>query len=417
MDMQTTGWDKMGDLTAGGPEQEQPGAAPFYLSPAAAPKIAAVAQANNIHPDQLVNNVKQSIASGKSTPKQAEKELDQHYEKASSPDMSMGVPDVSQERPPGQDWLKPLLALADSETGSKLSGAYQAPASSADIAAYQNKLGGAQQELLGRQPDSVVSKNARQQTIAALKAALPGQDVSQMVPETMSANDIANDANIKSLLAGGFSVQGNQLKAAAMGSKNNAFNGRNSIQISKDYEKHMEEPISVQNSIRRIESVLTTPIISKQQLGDVNAAIANIFSPKHQSDATVNRTEYESIPAQVSGALQKLTANPQDIGSRKLIQHILDQAYHIGNVTNRAAKLEIEGLDAGYSQVGDPAIQNMAKSKSDFFNKRFGQDYGTQSAPSAPDGRITVKDKNGNIGHIPQGQLADAIKQGYQEVK
>lgn len=405
MDMQTTGWDKMGDLTAGGPDQTQPGDAPFYLSPAVAPKIAAVAQANNIHPDQLVSNVKQSIASGKSTPQQAEKELDQHYDKASSPNLKMGTPDVSQEMPPGQDWLKVLATYSDSLNGGHLANSIQAPASSADIATYQNKLGGAQQELLGRDPNSQISKNARASTAAALQSSLPGIDVKKVLPESMSANDIENNSQIKAMLAGGYSVQGNQLKAAAMGAKNDTFNAKNATQVSKDYEKHMEEPISVQNSIKRIESVLTTPIISKQQLGDVNMAISNIFSPKHQSDATVSKTEYDSMSAKAAGALQTLFSKPQDIGARELIKHILDQAYHIGNVTNQAAKKEIEGLDAGYAT--EPSLAKMAQAKSEFFNKRFGQDYGATSATVN-----VVSPVDGKVHAIPKEKLQDALSAG-----
>lgn len=35
--------------------------------------------------------------------------------------------------------------------------------------------------------------------------------------------------------------------------------------------------------------------------------------------------------------------------------------------------------------------------------------------PPPPDGRITVKDPNGKIGHIPQSQLQDALDQGYTQ--
>lgn len=418
MDQQQSPWDSMGDLTAGPPPQQAEGGAPFYLAPNNVQKIQSIAKANNVHPDQLVDNVKRSIASGKSTPQQAQQELDSHYEK------SAPAPDVSGAMPSGQDWLKPLLALADSETGSKLSQSYTPPTSQADIANYQNKLSGAQSELLGRDPNSQLSQNARQRTTAALKAALPGKDVSQMVPETMSANDIQNDDNIKSLLSGGFGVQGNQLKAQAMAAKNDSFNDRNVVNVSKDYEKSLEAPRKMQEDISRVEAALATKdkngnsLITKQQLGDINATIARIFSPGHMSDSTVARTEYESMPAQFMGAIQTLIASPQDVGSRALINHILDQAHHIGNVTNSNALKELQSLNSGYAS-GSPALQKVANSKSDFFNKRFGTPYPTEGGGPAPipAGRVTVKDAKGNVGHIPAEQLEDAKKQGYTEVK
>lgn len=45
------------------------------------------------------------------------------------------------------------------------------------------------------------------------------------------------------------------------------------------------------------------------------------------------------------------------------------------------------------------------------------QQNSTISVPSAPAGRVLVKDAKGNLGHIPQDQMQDALKSGYTQVK
>lgn len=39
------------------------------------------------------------------------------------------------------------------------------------------------------------------------------------------------------------------------------------------------------------------------------------------------------------------------------------------------------------------------------------------ASAKAPEGRIIVKDKNGNLGHIPENQLQDALKSGFTQVQ
>lgn len=170
--------------------------------------------------------------------------------------------------------------------------------------------------------------------------------------------------------------------------RNDSFSDRNNVQVSKDYETAMKPFRNLQEDISRVEGALSTkdkngkPLITSQQLGDANAAIARIFSPNHMSDATVNRTEYESLPAKFAAAAQRLSADPHDIGSRDLINHIIDQAHHIGNVSNDNALKELDSLNSGYSNLNSESGRTFAKSKSDFFKKRFSNKYNTVGGES-----------------------------------
>jgi len=172
-----------------------------------------------------------------------------------------------------------------------------------------------------------------------------------------------------------------KMAADASANRMQPFADRNAVQISKDYEKSMEPFRKQQQDIAQIESTLSTkdkngnPLITSQQIGDANLAIARVFSPGHMSDATVARTEYESIPAKFAAALQKLSTDPTDAGSRSLVEHIIDQAHHIGNVANQNALKELDSLDAGYQTMQNPAAIAMANSKSKAFRERFGMNY------------------------------------------
>lgn len=173
-----------------------------------------------------------------------------------------------------------------------------------------------------------------------------------------------------------------QLAADGMAAKQVSYNDRNAIGVVKDYEDRMKPYRGIQEDISKVEGALATkdkngnPLITAQQLGDVNAAIARIYSPGHMSDATVSRTEYESAPARFAAAVQKLMANPQDVGSRDLINHIIDQAHHLGNVSNQNAQQELDSLDAGVSGLS-PAVQKATLEKSKAFRARFSKQYPT----------------------------------------
>ncbi len=100
-----------------------------------------------------------------------------------------------------------------------------------------------------------------------------------------------------------------------------------------------------------------------------------MYSPNHQSDATVSATEYESAPAEFAAALQKYLANPQDSHSRALLDHILDQARHIGNASNRNALKQLDDIDAGNQNLVSPDSAKTAATISKQLRSRFSKQY------------------------------------------
>lgn len=247
-------------------------------------------------------------------------------------------------------------------------------------------------------PTSVATKLKKGAALSALDAMVSSGSLKKDSPTYQNLVGIINDPQTNGSHLKDFLDSDPQLKlTAAMAEakmkgdaivqssqgKTNSFEARNTGQVSKDYESTMKPYRSLQEDVSKVEAAVSTkgkdgkPLITAQQMGDINATISRIFSPNHMSDATVDRTEYESMPAKFAAAMQKYKANPQDIGSRDLINHILDQAHHLANVSNQNALQELDSLDSGYTNSPSESVKKFAAAKSNFFRQRFSKVYQT----------------------------------------
>ena len=172
------------------------------------------------------------------------------------------------------------------------------------------------------------------------------------------------------------------------GTLGGARQDRNAMSLNKDYETTLKPNRTLLEDVSRLEGSLNTkdkngnPIITPQQVGDANLLISRIFSPHHMSDATVSATEYNSLGTRAAAALQKLSANPQDTGARALVEHMIDQAHHIANASNKNALTELDSLDAGLEGLS-PNLQKAGKTKSENLRKRFSQTFPTVGETAA----------------------------------
>jgi hypothetical protein len=390
MDAQT-GWDASGNFT-GGASPLAPGDAgvpapqgqvPFYLAPVNQQKIATVAAAHNTSPQRMVASVQKSLSSGTS-PDQAQAELDAAHAKVTS--MQMQNPDNSQEMPPGQDWLKPLLALVDSRTGSKLSASYQAPTTKADILAYQNKLGSAQQELLGRDPNSDLSQNAVKSTRAAIAAAVPGVDPKAVVPDGMSAEAIKNDAQIKAMLTGGFGMQGAQLKANAMGGRVEVMKGNQALAAGKEINDDplIKQYTTISGKLQKGEGILAgTP--STQRLSEVaqdySAALNN---GQISSDFKLKSIDTSSLADHVNKAIAWATAHPDQPAPAEEVKYWREFGKNLTESNNRLTKQRADALLVGKKEalVNNPAALNSVNAVANQY--QTGAYNGEGIVPAAP---------------------------------
>ncbi len=266
------------------------------------------------------------------------------------------------------------------------------------------EMGQYQNQLQQTDPTSDVSAQSRTSGKAYLNSIKDGLG-DQMITDNMNHNQVQealghadkyqSGMGSKLIMVGGqlqkqdLANQGG-IEKQQVANQGGGMGARSAVQVSKDYESSTKPYRQTQEDISRVESILNTkdkdgnPLITSQQLGDANAAMARIFSPGHMSDATVSRTEYESMPAKFAAAVQKWTTNPQDSDSRGLIEHIVDQGHHIANVSNVNAEKQIDSLDSGYlNQPGQ--IGQMAKSKSGFLHDRYNAHYpeAGESVPGA----------------------------------
>lgn len=181
-----------------------------------------------------------------------------------------------------------------------------------------------------------------------------------------------------------------KLSGGAAAARAAAQTDSDSRSVAEGYHSALKDHKDTINSIGRIQSILNAkdekgnPLITKQAIGEANLAVNSIFSPKHQSDSTVDATEYQSAPAEFMGALQRLSADPKDANSRKIVEHIVDQAHRIGNVTNTNAIRELDNLDASNRALTVPAAMATAKNTSSQYRKMFSTKYPERGENAAP---------------------------------
>lgn len=260
-------------------------------------------------------------------------------------------------------------------------------------------------DVIDRQndPQSNESKSARAEN-QALIGVLQGSEMGKKSPDAFanlmsSASDpTATAASLESahskilplLTSVETAKERSAMMTAMMGTRNENQGDRMGMGASKDYETAMKPYRGVQEDIGKVESSLGTvdkngkPLITPNQMAETNEALLRIMMAGSQNGGLgrLEKTEFTTYPEKLAGAIQKLTANPQDTNSRAIVDHMVDIAHRIGNVSNKNATQELESLDAGYANMKNATVQKTAQSKSQFFRDRFSKNYPTQGGDS-----------------------------------
>lgn len=242
-------------------------------------------------------------------------------------DQLQNLMDMGLEQPQATD-ISPLLALSDSLTGSKLVQAYQRPETA------QEKI----------------------QKAAAYAAKI---------------QDDRNQLSQRVLEAYGKNKQGQGSTTMVIGG-GGPMDIRGGNQVSEAYEKHLKPFNQMSNSIDRVESALSTPVITKQQLAEANEAILQALTAGRKAGlAELTRSEFDSLPARLAANLQNFTGKPQDIGSREIIQHMRDIMGRIKSIAGQQALKQVDALDSGYSAYPESVARSVSEGKSKYYREKF----------------------------------------------
>ncbi len=215
---------------------------------------------------------------------------------------------------------------------------------------------------------------------------------------------------------------GAQAKAAPYAEKNKIMGDADARNVAQQYQTAIKSHKNLQEDIGRIESILTTrdkngkPLVTAQQIGDANMAISRIFSPNHQSDSTMEATEYGSVPIKFAKAIQEFSAHPEDTKSRELVEHMVDQAHAIGNVSNQNALRQLDDLDSYAPNLQNASAHKTATDLSSQLRKRFSVTYPTMGAAAGKHPAYTpgtlLKHKDGTTYKVgSDGQSLEKVNQ------
>lgn len=299
-----------------------------------------------------------------------------------------------------QAWLRPLLQLTDAQTGSDLAKGYQPGGMSPQE----------RQQLLLKYQDEIQKRKA---------------DMAKAIVEGTTKLKNGNDqtAQNQSLLQA-FGL--NQNNSAGAGGALSEV--RRNAQIAKaghdfDLDSILKQFTNTTNSLDRATSMMNgnTPITGKN-FALLQQDMINAMAPGGAAtEGKVNREMVETLAAELNDVQAKF-GNVEDLRKEQpqvfaQLQSLINQVKHD---YNKAGRQRADELAANYKYIDDDKVQQTVNNKKDILYKKFADEAPkapTGASNTVPDGRIAVKGPDGKTWHLPKAQLADALTQGYTEIK
>lgn len=293
-----------------------------------------------------------------------------------------------QKNLPHMDW-SPLLALADSQTGSKTLQGYKAPQSPEDLA--KSQLG-----MLSTVQDK------KQQLSKDVIDAINRMKSGSVSDQYMQALTNATNAGIGS--AGG---AGGGLATP----RRNALIAQSGNDFDKD--KVLGQMVQTTNNLNRASNIMNgkTPV-TVQMFNDIQKDLANALAPGGAAtEGNMNRTILTTLAGNLN-ALQSKFGGVKDL--RKEQPQIFAQLQGFINQVqdeyNKAGADRLQLKAANWRNVPDDLIQKTVDDKIGKYTKFFSPD-------NTSSGMSKVKVSNGSETlMIPLSDLAEAQKEGYHKL-
>jgi hypothetical protein len=137
----------------------------------------------------------------------------------------------------------------------------------------------------------------------------------------------------------------------------------------------------------------------------IAAEMGKLTSGKAPTQDELEHMTPDNLASRYAGVLSKYLSRPVPANQGEFFQYVKDYANHITNnsvqkVRNYHRTIENQAAPEGAARESVERMRN---------------DHIDSLAADAPDARINVIDKKGNVGHIPISQLKKALSQGYRE--
>lgn len=162
----------------------------------------------------------------------------------------------------------------------------------------------------------------------------------------------------------------------------------------------------------RADRALTTLSSSKvtpQQVSAVVADYAGIMQGGAPHEIALRQMGYDNLATRWASLQQFITSSPQSVNTPEVVGKLRQMISEIKEVDNKIISGNLDTVEQTHSGLIQKDLAKWQKIRESVMK--------TTGESKIPDGRITVKDKNGNVGHIPKEQLKEALASGYSEVK
>lgn len=259
-------------------------------------------------------------------------------------------------------WVKPLLALVDSQTGSKLMAGYTPPASPTEMNSQLLKYA---DEIQKRKADLV----------KGLSTGLTAQKNGgfQVVTTTQGSKDTGAQGEGSPSGAGGLSTQ-----------RRNALIARSGEAFDKD--TMLTRFAKTQTALDRAQGMLSSkvPITST----DLQALQQDLLTAFTQDGVVTEGKAQREILEPFASIVNRIVSKGDRIEDiRKdtpdLIQHLQDRLSLLKGDYNKASNARVNELATNWKDVPDDLVQSTVTRKADMLHQKFSAPV-RKSAPAAP---------------------------------
>lgn len=277
---------------------------------------------------------------------------------------------------------------------------------------------------------SEISQRHRAFTRGLLEAVKPG--LGDMIPEDMSAAELEEKANSGLLgkeTSGLLGVQGRQITADRVGEgnaiKREGLDLRRESQASQaasvfDKDTNLQALTKQQQAIQRgAHTLQNVKILTPQLFNEVQLDVANAISGGRSSAvSTQNKVEFESLATKWAELEQRVRNKPEDINAPEVKAYMMDVLNRLNDAYAHNMQERTSQLASGRTFEHNPAAQKAIAAKVKAYGSGLMTPEGSGLMQSAPAAGGKVKVSNGKETlMIDRADLADAMKDGYQEVK
>lgn len=279
---------------------------------------------------------------------------------------------------------------------------------------------------------SEISRRHRDFTRGLLEAVKPG--LGDIIPDDMSASELEEKSTsglLSKQTSGMLGLQGRQITSDRVAEGNDIK--RQGLDIRKDAQashaadtvhkdKRVMQLTQQLDQLERGRGILDQETITGQEFNDYQQEIqAAISGAGGGALGKLERTEYTTAMGELAALRQKWSGKPQDAVPKEIVERLKALADHTRDIMARHRAERATSLQRTF-RSNDAANEEMGKAIKTYAPDKGQPAQGLMNPPAPGQGLMggggKVKVSNGKETlMIDRGDLADAMKDGYQEAK